>query len=100
MKERVRVVDRESLVTHRYGFNSRKGLWFLSCGEVIQLAFGTSMVLLGCPLVPEIMHGGAPEVFLHHLESVAIIILTVLVPRRTQKMLARNNTVKATKIVA
>jgi hypothetical protein len=38
----------------------------LSCEEVIQLAYTTSVVLLKCPLiVPEIMHRGAPEVFLH-----------------------------------
>jgi hypothetical protein len=37
----------------------------LSCEEAIQLAYGTSMVLLRCPFVPEIMHGRAPEVFLH-----------------------------------
>jgi hypothetical protein len=28
-------------------------------------AYGTSVVLLRCPFVPEIMHGRAPEVFLH-----------------------------------
>jgi hypothetical protein len=44
---------------------SRKGLRILSCEEAIQLAYGTSVVLLRCPLVPEIMHGRAHEVFLH-----------------------------------
>ena len=34
-------------------------------GEAIQLAYGTLVVLLRCPLVPEIMQGGATEVFLH-----------------------------------
>jgi hypothetical protein len=29
------------------------------------LAYGTSVVLLRCPFVSEIMHGRAPEVFLH-----------------------------------
>jgi hypothetical protein len=33
-----------------------------SCEEAIQLAYGTSVVLLRCPFVPEIMHGRAPEV--------------------------------------
>jgi hypothetical protein len=33
--------------------------------EAIQKAYGTSVVLLGCPFRPEIMHGRAPEVFLH-----------------------------------
>jgi hypothetical protein len=33
--------------------------------EAIQLAFGTSVVLLGYHFVPEIMHGRAPEIFLH-----------------------------------
>jgi hypothetical protein len=32
---------------------------------IIQLANGMSVVLLRCPFVPEIMHGRAPEVFLH-----------------------------------
>ena len=31
--------------------------WIFSCYEAIQLAYGTLMVLLMCPLVPEIMHG-------------------------------------------
>jgi hypothetical protein len=43
----------------------RQGLWILSYEEAIWLAYGTSMVLLRCPFVPEIMHGRAPEVFLH-----------------------------------
>jgi hypothetical protein len=33
--------------------------------SVYQLAYGTSVVLLRCPFVPEIMHGRAHEVFLH-----------------------------------
>ena len=42
-----------------------EGLWILSCEEAIQLANIMSVVLLRCPPVPEIMHEGAPEVFLH-----------------------------------
>jgi hypothetical protein len=53
------------LAPHRCGFESRQGLCILSCEEAIQLAYGKSVVLLRCPFVPEIMHGGAPEVFLH-----------------------------------
>jgi hypothetical protein len=60
----VKVVDFKSLALHRCGFESGQGLWILSCEEAIQLAYGTSMVLLRCPFVPEIMHGTAPEVFL------------------------------------
>ena len=37
----------------------------LTCEEAIQLAYGTSVVLLSCPIVSEIMHRGAPEAFLH-----------------------------------
>ena len=55
----VRVVDLESVAPHCCGFESRQGLWILSREEAIQLAYGTLLVLLGCPLVPEIMHGGA-----------------------------------------
>jgi hypothetical protein len=33
--------------------------------EAIQLAYGTSVALLWCPFVPEIMHGRASEVFLN-----------------------------------
>jgi hypothetical protein len=61
----VKVVDFEPLAPHRCGFESRHGLWILSCEEAIQLAYGTSVVLLRCPFEPEIMHGRAPEVFLH-----------------------------------
>jgi hypothetical protein len=60
----VKVVDFKQLVPHRCGIESRHGLWILSCEEAIQLAYGTSVVLLRCPFVPEIMHGRAPEVFL------------------------------------
>jgi hypothetical protein len=61
----VKVVDFKPLAPHRCGFESRQGLWSLSCEEAIQLAKGTSVVLLRCLFVPEIMHGMAPEVFLH-----------------------------------
>jgi hypothetical protein len=62
----VKVVDYKSLAPHRCGLESRQGLWILSCKEAIQLAYGTSVVLLRCPFMPEIMHGRASEVFLHH----------------------------------
>jgi hypothetical protein len=53
----VKVVDFKPLAPHRCGFESRQGLWILSCEEAIQLAYGTSVVLLRCLFVPEIMHG-------------------------------------------
>jgi hypothetical protein len=46
-------------------FESRQGLSILSCEEAIQLAYGTSVVLLRCPFVPEIILEMAPEVFLY-----------------------------------
>jgi hypothetical protein len=61
----VKVVDFKPLAPHRCGFKSCQGLWILSCEEAIQLAYGTYVVLLGYPFVPEIMQGRAPEVFLH-----------------------------------
>jgi hypothetical protein len=61
----VKVVDFKPLAPHRCGFESRQGLWILSCEEAIQLAYGTSVVLLRCPFVPEIMHGSAHEVFFY-----------------------------------
>ena len=42
----VRAVDLESLAPHRCGFESRQEVWILSCDEAIQLAYGTSVVLL------------------------------------------------------
>jgi hypothetical protein len=60
-----KVVDFKPLAPHRCWFEACQGLWILSCESAIQLAFGTSVVLLGCLFVPEIMHGRAPEVFLH-----------------------------------
>jgi hypothetical protein len=56
----VKVVDFKPLAPHRCVLESRQGLWILSCEEAIQLAYGTSVVLLRCPFVPEIMHGRAP----------------------------------------
>ena len=38
---------------------------FGSFVEDIQLAYETSVILLRCPLVLEIMHGGALKVFLY-----------------------------------
>jgi hypothetical protein len=61
----VKVVDFKQLAPHFCGFESRQGLWILSCEEAFQLANGTSVFLLRYPFVPEIMHGRAPEVFLH-----------------------------------
>jgi hypothetical protein len=61
----VKVVDFKPLAPHRCGFESRQGLWILSFEEAIQLAYGTSVVLLRYPFVPEIMHGRAQEVFLY-----------------------------------
>jgi hypothetical protein len=63
----VKVVDFKQLAPHRCGFESRQGLRILSCEEAIQLAYGMSVVLLRCPFVPEIMHGRAPEIYLHYL---------------------------------
>jgi hypothetical protein len=61
----VKVVDFKLLAPHRCRFKSQQGLWIISCEEAIQLAYGTSVVLFRCPFLPEIMHGRAPEVFLH-----------------------------------
>jgi hypothetical protein len=61
----VKVADFKPLATRRCGFESLQGLWILSCEEAIQLVYGTSVVLLRCPFVPEIMLERAPEVFLH-----------------------------------
>ena len=60
------VVDFQSLTPHHCWFKSHQGLLILSCEEAIQLAFRKSVVLLRCLFVPEMMHRGAPEVFLHH----------------------------------
>jgi hypothetical protein len=60
-----KVVDFKPLAPHCCEFESRQGLWILSCEEAFQPAYGTSVVLLSCPFVPEIMRGRAPEVFLH-----------------------------------
>jgi hypothetical protein len=48
------------------GLNPNRDFFILSCETAIQLAYGTSSILLRCPFVPEIMHGRAPEVFLEH----------------------------------
>jgi hypothetical protein len=59
------VVDFTPLAPHYCGFKSCQGLWNISFEEAIQLAYEKSVVLLGCPFMPEIMHQGAPEVLLH-----------------------------------
>jgi hypothetical protein len=59
----VKVVDFKPLAPHRCGFEFQQGLWIISfsCEEAIHLAYETSVVLLRCPFVPEIMHGRAPQ---------------------------------------
>jgi hypothetical protein len=53
----VKVVDFKSLAL--------KDFWIFSCEEAIHIAYGTLVVLLRCPFVPEIMHGRSPEIFLY-----------------------------------
>ena len=45
----VTVVYLESLAFHRCEFDSHQGLSIISCEEAIQLAYGSSMVLLSVP---------------------------------------------------
>ena len=79
----VRVVDLESL-SGAVCSNSTRDLGFFSFEEAIQLAYRTSVVLLSSLLVPEIMHEGAPEVFLYieKLESRHVTFIK-LVQRKT-----------------
>jgi hypothetical protein len=60
----VKVVDLRSQVPHHCRFDPHSGR-NLSCEEAIQLAYGRSVVLPRCPLVPEIMPEGTFGVFLH-----------------------------------
>ena len=60
-----RASDIESLASHYYRFEFRQKLWILSCEEVIQLIYGTSVVLLRYLFISKIIHEEAPEV-LHH----------------------------------
>jgi hypothetical protein len=61
----VKVVDLKPFPLNAVGFESRQKLGILSYEEAVRLAYGTSVVLLKCPFVPEIMHARASEVFLH-----------------------------------
>ena len=70
----VRVVDLESHAPFHCGFESLQGPG-VGCEEAIQLAYRMSVILLRCPLVPEIMYGGASSTTesgksLHNLYSV------------------------------
>ena len=59
----VKVVDLESLASHRCGFegsNPARDFGFLHVWKLSS----TSMYLFMCPLVAEIMHGAVSEVFL------------------------------------
>jgi hypothetical protein len=60
----VKVVYFKPLAPHRCGFESLHELSILSCEEAIKLAYGTSVVLLRYPFMPELMLGRAPEIFL------------------------------------
>jgi hypothetical protein len=52
----VKVVYSKPLAPHRCGFKSQQRLWIFSWGEANQLASGTSVVLLRCPFMSEIMY--------------------------------------------
>jgi hypothetical protein len=54
-----KVVDFKPLAPNHCGFESKQGLRIRSCEEAIQLAYRTSVVLLKCMFVPEIMCGRA-----------------------------------------
>ena len=57
-----------------------------------QEANGVSVVLLRFPLVPEVMHKGAPEVFLHQWKlEIPNMTLTVLVELKTQQNITLSN---------
>jgi hypothetical protein len=62
----IKVVDFKPLAPYRCGFEYRQGVWILSIEEAIQTDYETSVVLLRNPLLPEIMHGIAHEVFFLH----------------------------------
>jgi hypothetical protein len=47
------------------GLNPYRDFGFFHVRKLIKLAYGTSVVLLKCLFIPEIMHGRAPGVFLH-----------------------------------
>jgi hypothetical protein len=71
--EWLKLLTSNHLTLTTVGLNPYRKFWLLSCEEAIQLTYGTSVVLLRYPFVPEIMHGRAPEVFLHQLSwNVAI----------------------------
>jgi hypothetical protein len=73
-------MDFKPLALHCFGFEPCQGLWIISCEEAIYQAKGILLVLFRCPLVPEIMHRRAPEVFLHQvkLESSHMIFTALL----------------------
>jgi hypothetical protein len=58
----LKVVDIKPLAPHRCGLESRQGFGLF---HVRKLPNRTSVVLLRCPFVLEIIHRRAPEVFIH-----------------------------------
>jgi hypothetical protein len=57
-RRKVKVIDSKPLAPHRCGFESLQGPRNLLCEEAIQLAYGTSVVLLSSTqFVSEIIHG-------------------------------------------
>jgi hypothetical protein len=57
------------LESHRCEFEFGKALRILSFEEAIQLAYGTSVVLLRCLCLPDLIHRGLPppvKLGIHH----------------------------------
>ena len=65
--------------------NPDRDFEFTSCQEAFRLAYRTSVVLLRCPLVSEIKHGGIHGIFLHsnatgtltHINATGTLIVLV-----------------------
>jgi hypothetical protein len=88
----VKVVDFKSLAPIRCGFKSRQGLWILSCEEAIQLAYGTSVVLLRCPFVPEMCTEGHLMYSSNSKNGTSRFDLYCVAGRKTQTQRKQTNT--------
>jgi hypothetical protein len=64
MAEWLRLLTSNHLPLTTVGSNPDRDLGFF-IEESIPLAYRMLVVLLRCPFMPEIMHGRAPEVFIH-----------------------------------
>jgi hypothetical protein len=80
------VVNFKPLAPHYCGVESNQELLIVIHEKVIQLAYRKSVLLLRCPFLPEIMHRGASDIFLHGKAENSFVMYCVGESKKTKNL--------------